>query len=79
MEKMFLENEKEKRTFTKILFQKILALFFVGHISITTSLIDKCRKFYVALVTMKPNFRPVFFETNNAEANYFLRLKQYET
>ncbi len=75
------QEEKEEKVFTKTLtklpFQKILALFIVGHIQVTTPLIEKCKKFNVALVIMKPSLRPVFYWSNSAEANYLLRKKQY--
>lgn len=76
---LLLEEEcaESKKTLTKLPFQKILALFVIGHIKITTPLIDKCQRFNVALVVMKPNLRPVFFWTNAAEANYLLRKKQH--
>lgn len=74
---LLLEDVEEKKTLTKLPFQKILALFVIGHISITTPLIEKCKKFNVALVIMKPNLRPVFFWASSAEANYLLRQKQY--
>lgn len=57
---LLLEEVEEKKTLTKLPFQKILALFVVGHIHVTTPLIEKCKKFNVALVVMKPSFRPVF-------------------
>ena len=72
-----LEGDK-KKTLTKFPFQKLLALFIIGHITVTTPLIDKCKKYGVALVVMKPNLRPVFFLANSAEANYLLRKKQFE-
>jgi CRISPR-associated endonuclease Cas1 len=75
---LLLEDTKEKKTLTKLPFQKILALFVIGHITITTALIDKCTKYGVPLVVMKPNFRPVFFFSSTAEANFLLRKKQYE-
>lgn len=76
---LLLEEEEEKgiKILTKLPFQKVLALFIIGHITITTPLIDKCKKFNVALVVMKPNLRPVFYWSNSAEANYLLRQKQY--
>ena len=72
-----IEGDK-KRTLTKFPFQKLLALFIIGHITVTTPLIDKCKKYGVALVVMKPNLRPVFFWANSAEANYLLRKRQFE-
>lgn len=74
---LLLENSEENKTLTKLPFQKIMALFVIGHISITTALIDKCTKYSVPLIVMKPNFRPVFFFSITAEANYLLRQKQF--
>lgn len=73
---LLLETE-ENKTLTKLPFQKLLALFVIGHITITTPLIDKCKQFNVALVVMKQNLRPVFFYSVSAEANYILHKKQY--
>ncbi len=71
-------SEDKKKTLTKFPFQKILGLFIIGHITVTTPLIEKCRKFNVALVVMKPNLRPVFYWSDAAEANYLLRQRQYD-
>ena len=73
-----MEESDKMKTLTKLPFQKILALFIVGHIKITTPLIEKCHKFGVALMVVKPNFRPVFYWANTAEANFLLHQKQYE-
>lgn len=54
-----VDGESHK-TLTKFPFQKILALFVIGHISVTTPLIDKCKRYGVALVVMQTNLRPVF-------------------
>ena len=79
---LLLEEQNESsdtmKTLTKLPFQKILALFIIGHIRITTPLIEKCRKFGVSLVVMKPSLRPVFFWADSAEANFLLRKRQYE-
>lgn len=75
---LLLEEIEEKKTLTKLPFQKILALFVIGHIHITTPLIDKCKKYNVALVVVKPSLRPVFYWSNLAEANSLVRKKQYE-
>lgn len=78
-ELMLEEMADEKRTtLTKLPFQKLLALFVVGHITITTPLIEKCKKYGVAVVVLKPNLRPVFFWSDTAEANYLLRRRQYD-
>ena len=74
---LLLEDLQEKRTLTKLPFQKILALFIIGHIRITTPLIEKCKKHNVALVVMKPTLRPVFYWADSAEANFLIRQRQY--
>lgn len=71
-------KEGKETTLTKFPFQKLLAIFIVGHITVTTPLIEKCKKFGVALVVMKPNLRPVFYWADSAEANYLLRKRQFE-
>lgn len=75
---LLLEDMESHQTLTKLPFQKILALFVVGHIHITTPLIEKCKKHNVALVVMKPSLRPVFYWADAAEANFLVRKKQYE-
>lgn len=75
---LLLENLESHQTLTKLPFQKILALFVVGHIHITTPLIEKCKKHNVALVVVKPSLRPVFYWADAAEANFLVRKKQYE-
>lgn len=74
---LLLKDTKTGATLTKFPFQKILALFIIGHATITTPLIEKCRRYNVYIAVMKPNLRPVFCYSNNAEANYLLREKQY--
>lgn len=74
---LLLEDLQEKKILTKLPFQKILALFIIGHIRITTPLIEKCKKNNVALVVMKPSLRPVFYWADSAEANFLLRQRQY--
>lgn len=73
-----IEDSDKMKTLTKLPFQKILALFVIGNIRITTPLIEKCQKFGVAIVVMKPSLRPVFFWSNSAEANFLLHQRQYE-
>lgn len=75
---LLLEDMESHQTLTKLPFQKILALFVVGHIHITTPLIEKCKKNNVALVVLKPSLRPVFYWADAAEANFLVRKKQYE-
>ena len=73
----WVEDADKFKTLTKMPFQKMLALFVVGHITVTTPLIEKCQRFGVALVVVKPSLRPVFFWSNTADANFLLRQRQY--
>jgi len=75
---LLLEDMQEHKVLTKLPFQKILALFVIGHIHVTTPLIEKCKKNNVALVVMKPSLRPVFYWSDAAEANFLVRKRQYE-
>lgn len=75
---LLLEDIETNTTLTKLPFQKILILFIIGHIRVTTPLIEKCRKYNVALVVVNTSLRPVFYWHNSAEANFLLRKKQYE-
>ena len=72
-----IDDTNKYKTLTKMPFQKILMLFVVGHIKITTPLIEKCQKYSVALIVVKPNLRPVFYWANSAEANFLLHKQQY--
>lgn len=75
---LLLEDTETDKKLTKLPFQKILALFVIGHITVTSALIDKCTKFGVPIIIMKPNFRLVFFFSITAEANFLLRKRQYQ-
>lgn len=73
-----IEDSNKTKMLTKMPFQKMLALFVIGHIRITTPLIEKCKQHGVALIVMKPTLRPVFYWANSAEANFVLHKRQYD-
>lgn len=75
--RLLLENTETNKAITKLPFPKILGLMVIGHTTITTALIEHCNKHGVPMVVMKPNFRPVFYYGNMAEANFLLRKKQF--
>lgn len=76
--RLMLENEETRKAITKLPFPKILSLMIIGHTTVTTALIEHCNKHGIPMVVMKPNFRPVFYFGNMAEANFLLRKKQFE-
>lgn len=75
--RLMLENSETQKAITKLPFPKILGLMVIGHTTVTTALIEHCNKNGVPMVVMKPNFRPVFYYGNMAEANFLLRKKQF--
>ena len=76
--RLMLEDEQTGKAVTKLPFPKILSLMVIGHTTVTTALIEHCNKHGIPMVVMKPNFRPVFYFGNMAEANFLLRKKQFE-
>lgn len=70
------DTEREQYL-TKIPFNKILALFIVGHATLTTPMIDRCNKNGVSIIVVKPNFRLVFAYGKMAEGNFLLRQRQH--
>ena len=74
---LHLLDTTENKTVTKFPFPKILFLIVIGHTSITTALIEKCNKYKVPIVVMKPNFRSVYYFGNFADANFLLRKRQH--
>lgn len=76
--RLMLEDTQTGKAITKLPFPKILGLMVIGHTTITTALVEHCNKHGIPMVVMKPNFRPVFYYGNMAEANFLLRKKQFE-
>jgi len=74
---LHLLDTSENKTVTKFPFPKILFLIVIGHTSITTALIEKCNKYKVPIVVMKPNFRSVYYFGNFADGNFLLRKQQH--
>ncbi len=74
---MHLEDTEKGTTITKFPFPKILFLIVIGHTTITTALIEKCNKYKIPLLVMKPNFRSVYYFGNFADANFLLRKRQH--
>lgn len=56
---------------------RLFALFIVGHISITSGLIERAKKFGFAIVLMTATFRPYQTISAFAEGNTVLRKNQY--
>jgi len=74
---LYLEDGENNKALTKFPFQKILAIFVIGNISITSPLIEKCRRYGIFVAVMKFNLRPVFTFGAAAEGNFLLRERQH--
>ena len=56
---------------------RVFALFIVGHLTITTPLIEKSKKFGFPIFLMTPSFRTYDVIGHKVEGNYLLRRIQY--
>lgn len=74
---LVLENDKGE-VITRLNKQKVLAVFVIGRISLTSVMLDYCQKNAIAVVLLNGNFRLTGFWSNFAEANFLLRQKQYQ-
>lgn len=74
---LYLVDSENEKALTKIPFQKVLALFIIGNTTLSSPIIEKCRRYGVAISLMKPSLRQIAFISEPAEANYLLRQKQY--
>jgi len=72
-----IKDKKTDEVKTKVSYHKVFALFVIGNMSITSQLIESCKKHGVQLIFLKQNFRPYLSFGDIAEANYLLRYKQY--
>lgn len=57
---------------------RIFALFIVGHITITSGIIEKSRKFCFPIYLMTPSFRVIDIIGHRTEGNTRLRELQYK-
>lgn len=57
---------------------RLFAIFIFGHISLTTGIIQKAKKFGFAIVLLTTSFRPYQIISEFANANVILRKNQYE-
>ncbi len=57
---------------------RLFAVFIVGHITITSGLIQRAKKFGFSIIFMTTSFRPYQTISSFAQANVMLRKNQYE-
>ena len=57
---------------------RLFSLFAVGHLTITSGLLQRAKKFGFSIVLMSHNLKPYAFWNAPAEGNILLRKKQYD-
>lgn len=70
-------KDENNEVLTRISKNKVLAIMSVGHITLTSVLLDYCQKHNIALILMNERLRPILFMSHSADANFLLRQKQY--
>lgn len=71
-------TDKDKKIIHQSTCYRLFAVFIVGHITITSGLIQRAKKFGFAIAFLTPSFRLYQLISSNAEANVLLRQKQYQ-
>lgn len=56
---------------------RIFSLFVVGHLTVTTGLLQRAKRFGFSIIFMNHNLKPYAFWNASAEGNVLLRKKQY--
>ena len=70
-------KDENDEVLTRLSKQQVLAIMSIGHITLTSVLIDHCQKHNIALILMNERLRPILFLSHSADANFLLRQKQY--
>lgn len=71
-----IKNDDDE-VLTRLSKNKVLAIISIGHLTLTSVMIDFCQKNNIALVLLNERLRPILFASSGAEANFLLRQKQY--
>lgn len=70
-------KDENGEVLTRLSKNKVLAIMSIGHITLTSVLIDYCQRHNIALILMNERLRPLLFVSHCADANFLLREKQY--
>lgn len=73
-----LIRDAEKKIKLQVTCYRVILLVIVGHTTITTGLIQRCRKFGFKIALMTPGFRLYQIIGNDYEGNTLLHLHQYQ-
>ena len=74
---IIIKDKETEEVKTKLSTHKVLAIFIVGNMTMTSQLLETCKKNAIQVVFMKSSLRPYINFGDIAEANYLVRYKQY--
>ena len=72
-----VKDEKTSEVLTRLATHKILLIMILGNTSVTTPLLERCKKYQIPLIFAKNNFRITAFIGAEVEGNTLLRRMQY--
>lgn len=72
-----VKDRKTDEVLTRLAVHKILLIMVLGNTSITTPLLERCKKYKIPLIFAKNNFRITAFIGAEVEGNTLLRQRQY--
>ena len=74
-----LIQNHEKETLLQHSLHKILNIWIIGRITLSSVVLEKAQRYGIALVLLSQTFKPLGFWGNKTEGNTLLRSKQYQT
>lgn len=74
---LLISDTTTGETFSKLAFQKLLAVFVIGKCTLTSPVLEAFSKHSVPFCVMKQSLRPVLWKADMAEGNYLLRRRQH--
>ena len=72
-----VKDRKTNEVLTRLAVHKILLMMILGNASVTTPLLERCKKYHIPLIFAKNNFRTTAFIGTEIEGNTLLRQRQY--
>ncbi len=70
-------KDNHEKTVLQATCYRVFAIFIIGHITITSGLIQRSKKFGFSIILLTNGFRPYQILNAEAEGNVLLRAKQY--
>lgn len=72
-----LQTDNQTKKITKLNLHNVFCILFIGHCTLTTNFIKRCKELGISLIFCNSNFKSYSAIRPFAEGNYLLRQKQY--